>query len=193
MSTITIVYSIAPATPARLIEYVYGGDEAAIKLMGDLPTILAHYPVLLALIALSVFFAGVTSLLPTSEVGLQIIESLTGVGRVKAATYLLGSAFLIGIFDSPPSIAEATLKAVVVATFFTAIFELYPVIASKEKPSPLVLTVAGIAIAVFLIGGLYAFYNVFRAGGVYIASGLLAAIIILFGLFGDRFVSREAT
>ncbi len=193
MSTITIVYSIAPATPARLIEYVYGGDEAAIKLMGDLPTILAHYPVLLALIALSVFFAGVTSLLPTSEVGLQIIESLTGVGRVKAATYLLGSAFLIGIFDSPPSIAEATLKTVVVATFFTAIFELYPVIASKEKPSPLVLTVAGIAIAVFLIGGLYAFYNVFRAGGVYIASGLLAAIIILFGLFGDRFVSREAT
>ncbi|ASJ08789.1 hypothetical protein A3L11_05940 [Thermococcus siculi] len=191
MSTIVVVYAIAPTTPDRLLEYVYGGEEGAIALMGELPEILSDYPTLLALIGLSAFFAGVTSLLPTSEVGLQIIESIMGVGRTKAATYLIGVSLLIGIFDSPPTIADMVLKAVVVATFFTAIYELYPVISSRKKPSAPVMAVVGIAALLFIIGGLYAFFAVFKAGGVYIASGILAAIIVLFGLFGDSIVPQK--
>ncbi len=81
MSTVIVVYAIAPTTPDRLLEYVYGGEEGAIQLLGDLPHILSSYPLLLALIALSAFFAGITSLLPTSEVGLQIIEAIMGIGK----------------------------------------------------------------------------------------------------------------
>ncbi len=191
MSTVIVVYSIAPTTPDRLLEYVYGGEEGAIQLLGDLPHILSNYPLLLALIALSAFFAGITSLLPMSEVGLQIIESILGMGRDKAATYLIGIAALVGIFDSPPNIAEAMVKAVTASIFFTAIFELYPVISSKKGRSAPVLAVVGVSVALFLIGGLYALYNTFSTGGVYVASGILALFIILFGLFGDRLVPQE--
>ncbi|WP_297418500.1 sodium-dependent transporter [Thermococcus sp.] len=191
MSTVVVVYSIAPATPGRLLEYVYGGEEGAIQLLGDLPHILSNYPLLLALMALSVFFAGITSLLPTSEVGLQIIESVMGTGREKAAMYLTGIALLIGIFDSPPTIAEMMLKAVTASLFFTAIFELYPVIFSKKGKPTGVITAIAVAVTLLLIGGFYAFYRDFSSGGVYIASGVISLLIILFGIFGDRTVSQE--
>ncbi|AFL94622.1 hypothetical protein CL1_0411 [Thermococcus cleftensis] len=192
LSTVIVVYAIAPTTPERLIQYVYGGEEGAIQMLGDLPDILADYQTLLLLIGLSAFFAGVTSLLPTAEVGLQIIESLLGVGRSKAATYLIGASLLIGIFDSPPTIADMILKAVVVATFFTAIYELYPVVSSKEKLSTPAMAVIAISALILAVGGLYAFFGVFRAGGVYIVSGILAAIVVLFGLFGDSLVPQKS-
>ncbi|KUH31662.1 hypothetical protein APY94_11990 [Thermococcus celericrescens] len=191
LSTVTVVYAIAPTTPERLLQYVYGGEEGAIQMMADLPTILADYPMLLALIGLSTFFAGVTSLLPTAEVGLQIIESMMDTGRNRAATYLIGTSLLIGIFDSQPSIANMVLKAVVVATFFTAIYELYPVVSSGKKLSMAAMAVVAVGSLVFVVGGLYAFFGVFRAGGLYVVSGVLAAIVLLFGLFGDRLVAQK--
>ncbi|WP_297457919.1 sodium-dependent transporter [Thermococcus sp.] len=191
LSTITIVYAIAPTTPERLLTYVYGGSEGAIALLGELPEILSNYQILLVLIGLSTFFAGITSLLPTAEVGLQIIESMLGVGRTRAATYLIGISLLIGILDSPPSVADMIVRAVVIATFFTAIFELYPVATSKNRLSTPSMVIVGIAVLLFLVGGLYAFFGVFRAGGIYVVSGILAAAIVLFGLLGDSLVSQE--
>ncbi|CAD5243806.1 sodium-dependent transporter [Thermococcus camini] len=191
-STVIVVYAIAPTTPDRLLQYVYGGEEGAIQMLGDLPDILVDYQTLLILIGVSAFFAGVTSLLPTAEVGLQIVESLFGVGRSRAATYLIGTSLLIGIFDSPPTIADMVLKAVVAATFFTAIYELYPVVSSKEKLSTPAMAVVAISAIILAVGGLYAFFGVFRMGGVYIASGILAAIVVLFGFFGDSLVPQRS-
>ncbi len=192
LSTVIVVYAIAPTTPDRLLEYVYGGEEGAITLMRELPDILANYPILLALIGLSTFFAGITSLLPTAEIGLQIIESMIGIGRAKAATYLIGVSLLIGIFDSPPTIADMVLKAVSVTTFFTAIYELYPVVSSKEKLSTPTMAVVAISTLILAAGGLYAFFGVFKAGGLYIVSGILAAAIVLFGLLGDSLIPQKA-
>ncbi|NJE06021.1 hypothetical protein E3E36_07690 [Thermococcus sp. M36] len=187
LSTVIVVYAIAPTTPERLLSYVYGGDEGAIALMGDLPDILSGYPTLLGLIAISLFFAGITSLLPTAEVGLQITESLLRVGRNRAAAYLIGAAAVIGVLDSAPAVADMALKTVTAATFFTAIYELYPVVAFRERlPARGIL--AGTALVLFLIGGIHAVVTEFRAGGLYIASGVLAVVLILFGLFGDRIV-----
>ncbi|ASJ06698.1 sodium-dependent transporter [Thermococcus pacificus] len=191
MSTIVVVYGLAPTSPERLLTYVYGGEEAALQLLGDLPDILADYQSLLVLIAISGFLAGLTSLLPTAEVGLQIIEPIMGISRTKAATYLVGISLLIGIFDSPPTIADMVLKAVVAATFFTPIFELYPVV--REKLSAPAMVAVGVAALVFVVGGLYAFFGVFKAGGVYIVSGILAALIILFGLIGDSLMPQSST
>ncbi len=185
LSTLIVVYAIAPTTPERLLSYVYGGDEGAIALMGDLPNILSGYPTLLGLIALSLFFAGITSLLPTAEVGLQIIESLQKAGRSKAAMYLIGTSALIGLVDSPPAVADMVLKTVTIVTFFTAIYELYPVMVSRKEIGAATV-LAGIALVMFLVAGFHALITEFRAGGLYIASGLLAALLILLGAFGDR-------
>jgi len=191
LSTIIVVYSLGPTTPDRLLQYVYGGEEGAIELMGELPTILAEYKTLLLLIAISVFFAGVTSLLPTAEVALQSIEALFKVGRNKAAAYVIGASLLIGIVDSPPTVADMMLKAVTTALFFTALFEMYPLIGGREKPTSLALGVMAVSSAVFLVGGLYALYDVFRDGGIYILSGLLALIILAFGIFGSNLIPEE--
>jgi NSS family neurotransmitter:Na+ symporter len=185
LSTLIIVYAVAPTTPERLLQYVYGGEEGAIALMGSFPKILSDYPLLLVMMALSAFFAGITSLLPTAEVGLQIIESTMRVGRTRAAAYLIGISLLIGVFDSPPTVAEMMLKAVVVSTFFTAIYELYPVLSSKEGLSAPAMAAVGIAVLIFAIGGTYAFISVFAERGIYIVSGILAAVVVLFGLLGD--------
>lgn len=190
LSTVIVVYAIAPTTPERLLSYVYGGDEGAIALMADLPNILSGYPILLGLIAISLFFAGVTSLLPTAEVGLQITESLLKIGRNRAAAYIIGAAAIIGVLDSVPAVADMALKTVTATTFFTAVYELYPVMTSREKPS-LRAILGGIAIVMFLIGGVYAVVTDFRAGGLYIASGLLAVALVVFGVLGDRIVPLQ--
>ncbi|WP_297509361.1 sodium-dependent transporter [Thermococcus sp.] len=187
-STFIVVYSVSLATVQRLAEYAYGGEEGAIKFMGDLPTILSHHPLLLALIATSIFFAGLTSILPTAEVGLQIVESTMKVSRGKAATYLTAIALGLGILDSPPSIADMMLKAVTISTFFTAIYEAYPIIAGKA--SGVEKGVAVFASLIFAIAGLGAFYLYGKMGGVYILSAILAAIVVLFGLFGDSLVKK---
>lgn len=184
LSTLILVYAVAPSTPDRLLEYVYGGDEGAIAFMGALPTILKDYPVLLTLMATSIFFAGLTSLLPASEVGLQIIQSMLKTGRNRAATYLIGTALAIGILDSPPSIADMALKAVTVSIFFTSLYELWPVLASRER-TPMAMGAGVLAALLFVLGGLYALITTFKAGGIYIASALLAIIIVGFGLVGD--------
>ncbi|NJE09845.1 sodium-dependent transporter [Thermococcus sp. MAR1] len=191
LSTVIVVYAIAPSTPDRLLTYVYGGDEGAIALMGDLPIILKEYQVLLFLIAISVFFAGLTSLLPTAEVGLQIIESMFKMGRNRATTYLLGASLAVGVIDAAPAIADMALKAVTVSIFFTSIFELWPVLNSKEK-SPAIMGASVLATLLFVVGGIYALIMTFRAGGVYLLSGILAVLIVGFGFLGDRLLpARE--
>ncbi|MCD6373639.1 MAG: sodium-dependent transporter [Thermococcus sp.] len=192
LSTLAIVYGISLTTPERFIHYVSGGEEGAIQLMGDLPTILSDYPLLLALIGLSTFFAGVTSLLPTAEVGLQILDSVLRGGRNRAATYLVAVSTAIGIIDSPPSIAEMMLRAVSTALFFTAIYELYPVLASRKKLSALDLAVVATAAILFAVGGIYALIGVFREGSLYVVSGILVGILLLFGSFGNNLVAQEA-
>ncbi|ASJ12017.1 sodium-dependent transporter [Thermococcus thioreducens] len=190
LSTIIVVYAIAPSTPERLLTYVYGGEEGAIALMAELPTLLKDYQVLLLLIAISVFFAGLTSLLPTAEVGLQIVESMLRVGRNRATTYLIGASLAVGVIDAAPSVADMALKAVTVSIFFTSIYELWPVLNSKEK-RPAVMGASILAALLFLVGGVYALITTFKAGGIYIASGILAMVIVGFGLIGDGLLPAQ--
>lgn len=198
LATLTIIYAIAPSSPERLLVYAYGGEEQAIKLMGDLPDILSEYFYLLILIALSIFFAGLTSILPTAEVGVQIISSMFRISRTKAATYLIAASLLLGIPDSVPSVADMMLRAVTIATFFMAIYELYPVISSRalkilnSKLSPLEMGVAIVAIVFFMIEGLYSMYSAAKQGGLYLLSPVVALIIILFGILGDKILVTEA-
>ncbi|WP_457751294.1 sodium-dependent transporter [Thermococcus sp.] len=196
LSTLTIIYSIAPSTPTELLKYVYGGEEGAINLMGRLPTILSDYHILLVLIALSIFFAGITSILPTAEVGLQILESSLGINRNKAAVYLIAISVIIGIPDSVPSIAEALLKTVSISIFFTALYELYPIL-SKEvtkvtglKPSTGNLVSVAIVAAFLVLSGIYALYVNLKEGGLYIIAVLLAVILILLGVSGNNLFEK---
>jgi len=193
VSTFIVIYALAPSSPARFLKYVYGGEEGAIGLMKDLPTILSGHPALLALFALSIFMAGLTSILPAAEVSLQSVEAFLHIGRNKAALYVTLAALAIGVLDSPASVAEMTLKAVTIATFFTAVFELYPVIGGREKPPSVVLAVGAVAISLFLIGGLYALYAIGKAGGIYIGSVVLALVVVLFGIFGSNLVVSPAS
>ena len=197
LSTITIVYAIAPSTPGELLKYVYGGEEGAIQLMGQLPTILADYRGLLVLIAISIFLAGVTSILPTAEVGLQIIEFNMRVGRNRAALYLIGAVLLIGIPDSVPSLAEALLLGISTAVFFTAIFEYLPVISErvgKIAKTPVTVSqrvVGAILLAALIPMGLYSLYTTVKAGNVNWIGALLAVVIITFGIFGNGIFEKK--
>lgn len=197
LSTITIIYAIAPTTPEELLKYVGGGEEAAISFMGKLPTILADYPGLLVLIALSLFFAGLTSILPTSEVGLQIIEFNTRVGRNKAAIYLMLLVLLVGIPSSVPSLAQALVLGVSTATLFTAIFEYLPVI-SKDvgkitgiQPTPLQMVTGAVLFAIFIPMGLYSLYTTAKSGGVDLIGALFAVTVVGLGVLGDKIVKKE--
>lgn len=197
LSTITIVYAIAPSTPGELLKYVYGGEEAAIALMGKLPSILAGYNVLLILIAISIFLAGVTSILPTAEVGLQILEFNMKVGRNRAAAYLLGMALLIGIPDSVPELAQALLLAVSISIFFTSLFEYYPVI-SKEiekvtglKPTTGQLIAGAILFGVLIPMGLYALYATAKNGGADIIGAVIAIILVATGLLANNLIKKK--
>ncbi|NJE54932.1 sodium-dependent transporter [Thermococcus sp. 21S9] len=197
LATITMIYAIAPSTPADLLKYVYGGEEGAIYLMGQLPTILADYKGLLALIALSIFFAGVTSILPVSEVGLQIIEFNMRVGRNRAAAYLLAMALFIGIPDSVPSLAQALLLGVSTAIFFTALFEYLPVISSAVErvtglsPEPSHKIAGAVLFLALVPMGLYSLYTTVKDGGVNWIGALVAVIIVAFGLFGNGIFEKK--
>ncbi|WP_367883548.1 sodium-dependent transporter [Thermococcus peptonophilus] len=151
------------------------------------------------MIALSIFFAGLTSILPTAEVGVQIISSMFNVSRTKAAMYLIATSLLLGIPDSVPSIADMMLRAVSITIFFTGIFELYPVISSKvlkilnSKLSPLEMGIVVVAITFFIIEGLYSMYSAAKQGHLYLLSPPAIAIaIILFGLLADKILIKGA-
>ncbi|AHL21663.1 sodium-dependent transporter [Thermococcus nautili] len=197
LATITMVYAIAPSTPEELLKYVYGGEEGAIHLMGQLPTILADYKGLLLLIAVSIFLAGITSILPISEVGLQIIEFNTRVGRNRAAMYLMGLVLLVGVPDSVPSLAQALLLGVSTAVFFTAVFEYIPVISNNVErvtgiqPST-TQKVAGTILFVALIPmGLYSLYTTVKSGGVNWIGALLAVVLVGFGALGNEIFGKK--
>jgi hypothetical protein len=197
LATITMVYAIAPSTPEELLKYVYGGEEGAIQLMRQLPMILADYKGLLMLIAISIFLAGITSILPVSEVGLQIIEFNTRIGRNRAALYLMGAVLLIGVPDSIPSLAQALLLGVSTASFFTAIFEYVPVVSEKVRritgisPTPAQKVAGAVLLVVLIPMGIYSFYTTIREGDVNWIGALLAAIIVAFGLFGNGIFEKK--
>jgi len=191
LSTVIVIYGLAPTSPDRLIKFVYGGNEGAINVMKDLPNILSAHPLLLGLFALSVFMAGLTSILPTAEVGLQIMESSFRIGRNKAALYLTGIVAVLAVIDAPPSAAEMVLNAVSAALFFTAILELYPVLAVKKGVSSFESAFAWVMIAIFAGGGLYAIVDLSRKGGIYIGSAILAVLVVLFGFFGDSLIPEK--
>jgi NSS family neurotransmitter:Na+ symporter len=190
LSAVIVIYGLAPTSPDRLIKYVYGGNEGAINVMKDLPTILSSHPLLVALLGISIFMAGLTSILPTAEIGLQIMESSFRVGRNKAALYLTGVVAVLAIVDAPPSAAEMALNAVSAALFFTAIFELYPVLTLKKGASSFETSFALVMAAIFAGGGLYAIIDLFGKGGIYIGSAILAVLVVLFGFFGDSLIPK---
>ena len=185
LSTYAVIYSVAPYNPDLLQRYANGGEEQAIELMGALPKVLSGHPGLLALLALAIFMAGLTSILPASEVDLQIIQSMFKTNRMKAAVYLTLIVLTLGVLDSPPLIADMFLKAVSTSIFITSIFEIYPVLEGRIKPTLLQLSTIVIAATIFLIG--FAIQTVYdaRLGGIYYLSILLALFVIALGFAGE--------
>lgn len=192
LSTFAVIYAVTPYDPGEFFIYASGGEEQAIRLMGDLPDLLSGHPFILAILGLTVFMAGLTSLLPVSEIGVQIMESIAKVGRTKSALYLMGVVAVIGILDSPPSMADMLLKAVTTAILATAVFEAYPVIAGREKPTRIQLAVFVLSAIIFAIGFLIQSYHDIKLGGVYYVSLVLAVFIALLGFFGDRLLPEGA-
>jgi NSS family neurotransmitter:Na+ symporter len=185
LSTISVVY-IIPLTGAQTMHnYIYGGEEGAIAMLGVLPKTLANNTLLLLLFFLGVFMAGLTSILPTAEVDLQILQSTMKMGRTKAAVYLTGVVLLLGIFDSPPAVDDMMLKATTTAILATAIFEMYPIIAGRKKPTQLQLITAAISAFLFIVGFIVQSIYDITLGGIYYASLLLALIVAALGFVGE--------
>lgn len=129
LSTFVVIYGVTSYEPDEFLIYTSGGEEQAITLMDDLPKILSEQSLLLALLGITIFIAGLTSLLPTAEVGVQITGSIMKVGRSKAALYFMAIVAVLGVVDSPPTIADMFLKAVTTSLLVTSMFEAYPIIA----------------------------------------------------------------
>ncbi|EEB74304.1 sodium-dependent transporter [Thermococcus sp. AM4] len=190
LSTFAVIYAVTPYRPEEFLIYANGGEEQAITLMGDLPKILSNHPMLLAFLGLTIFMAGLTSLLPAAEIGVQITESLMKFGRSKAALYFMGIVTVIGIFDSPPNIADMFLKAVTTSLLLTSIFEAYPIMIGKEKPSTINVAVVLISLILFIAGFIAQVYYDIKLGGIYYASVVLALFIGLLGIMGEKIVPQ---
>ena len=190
LSTFAVIYAVTPYRPEEFLIYANGGEEQAITLMGDLPKILSNHPMLLAFLGLTIFMAGLTSLLPAAEIGVQITESLMKFGRSKAALYFMGIVTVIGIFDSPPNIADMFLKAVTTSLLLTSIFEAYLIMIGKEKPSTINVAVVLISLILFIAGFIAQVYYDIKLGGIYYASVVLALFIGLLGIMGEKIVPQ---
>jgi len=166
--------------------YASGNEETVLDIVGKLPKILKDYPALVALVGVSSFFAGLTSILPSAEIGLQITEKRRNVPRNKAAFYFLIATFLIGVVDSYPNLAEAILVGVNTITFFTAIYEIYPILKVGKKPGPLGMTAIVVSVVFLTLSGLSAFRIVFGGGIYYILAGIVAVAVVLYGFIWDE-------
>ncbi|MDI3475521.1 MAG: hypothetical protein PWQ79_868 [Thermococcaceae archaeon] len=192
LSTVAIAYMITPLDPGTFLSYANGGEEQAIELMERLPEILEDYNLLLYPLALGLFMAGMTSILPTAEVDLQILQSILRTSRSKASLYLTGIVLLFGIIDSSPTIADMMLKAVTTAIFVTAIFELYPIINGRvQKPNSLQLIVATVSAVIFAVGFLVQAKYDLKLGGAYHGSLILALILVGIGILGEFLTPME--
>lgn len=192
LSTIALVYMVTPTDPGTFLIYANGGEEQAIELMGKLPDILANHPLILYILGLGIFMAGLTSILPTAEVDLQILQSILRTSRSKASLYLTGIVLLFGIIDSSPTIADMMLKAVTTAIFVTAIFELYPIINGRvQKPNSLQLIVATVSAVIFAVGFLVQARYDLKLGDVYHGSLILALILVGIGILGEFLTPME--
>jgi len=190
LSTFAVIYAVTPYRPEEFLIYANGGEEQAITLMGDMPKILSNHPMLLAFLGLTLFMAGLTSLLPAAEIGVQITESLMKFGRSKAALYFMGIVTVIGIFDSPPNVADMFVKAVTTSLLLTSIFEAYPIMIGKEKPSTINVAVVLISLVLFIAGFIAQVYYDIKLGGIYYASVVLALFIGLLGIMGEKIVPQ---
>ncbi|NJE07307.1 hypothetical protein E3E31_01895 [Thermococcus sp. M39] len=183
LSTFIVIYSVAPGTPGLLLTYATGGEEGSIKFMEALPKVLADYQILLFMIAISLFFAGLTSIVPTAEIGLQITQMLTGLSREKAATYFIGFVVLIGIIDSYPPIADMMLQAINIFIFIGAIFEVYPLVTKlREQKSPVEHAIAVIGAAFFALLGIYTMISEAKMGGYRVVSTVIALVLLVIGV-----------
>ncbi|AAL81850.1 hypothetical protein PFDSM3638_08745 [Pyrococcus furiosus DSM 3638] len=152
IGTFAIINFLGASESGEMIlkEYAQGEEEEALAILGYLPTIISS-TLILALIGIAVFLAGLTSILPTSEVALQIIQHLTRKPRTKAALWLFMIVLLVGLTNSAPEISDMFLKCVSAMVFIVAIFELLPIITTEKKLS-IAKVVAGISALIFLIG-----------------------------------------
>ncbi|WP_456367113.1 sodium-dependent transporter [Thermococcus sp.] len=188
LSTISVVHILPLTGPEVTHNYIYGGEEGALAMLGVLPKALSNNPLILLLFFLGLFMAGLTSILPMAEVDLQILQSTMKMGRTKAAVYVMGIVLLLGILDSPPVVADMMLKATSTAILATAIFEMYPVIAGIRKPTQLQLITAAISGVIFAIGFIVQSLYDITLGGVYYASLVLALIVAALGIVGESVV-----
>lgn len=192
LSTLAVIYAVTPYEPGEFLTYANGGEEQAIALMGDLPKILSGHPLLLVILGITIFMAGLTSLLPAAEIGVQITESMMKINRSKAALYFMAIVLVLGIVDSPPTIADMFLKAVTTSLMVTSIFEAYPIIAGREKPTTIQLAIFGVSVLIFIAGFLVQSYYDIKLGGVYYASLTLAVFIAALGVLGEM-ISPQKT
>ncbi|WP_457752616.1 sodium-dependent transporter [Thermococcus sp.] len=183
IATFTVIYSVAPGTPGLLLTYATGGEEGSIKFMEALPHVLANYQILLLMIAMSLFFAGLTSIVPTAEIGLQITQMLTGLSREKAATYFISFVVLLGIIDSYPPIADMMLQAINVFIFIGAIFEIYPILTKlRGQKSPIEHAIATVGAVVFALLGIYVMISEISIGGYRVVSTVIAIVLLIIGI-----------
>ncbi|ALM74228.1 sodium-dependent transporter [Thermococcus barophilus] len=183
IATFTVIYSVAPGTPGLLLTYATGGEEGSIKFMEALPHVLANYQILLLMIAMSLFFAGLTSIVPTAEIGLQITQMLTGLSREKAATYFISFVVLLGIIDSYPPVADMMLQAINVFIFIGAIFEIYPILTKlRGQKSPIEHAIATVGAVVFALLGIYVMISEIRIGGYRVVSTVIAIVLLIIGI-----------
>lgn len=179
LATYAIIYGASQAAPGLLLNYVSGGEEAAIEFMGNLVNYLTSTQVLL--LGLGLFLAGLTSILPTFEVALQMTAPLIGVGRNKGAQYVAGIALLVGLFNSVPLVADVCLQGVNVAIFAIAAFEAIPIAYKLKSATPVERLFAFFGLAVFVALGVEALVETAKLGGVYWGSVVIALIVLLIG------------
>lgn len=192
ISTFTVIYSVAPGTPGLLLTYATGGEEGSIKLMEALPHILANYQILLLMIAISLFFAGLTSIVPTAEIGLQITQMLTGLSRGKAATYFIGFVALLGVVDSHPQIADMMLQAINIFIFIGAIFEVYPLMTKlKDQGTSVEYAAAMVGATLFALLGAYTMISEVRMGSYRVVSTVIALVLLTIGVAIREFVKAS--
>jgi SNF family Na+-dependent transporter len=190
IATIAVVHVLPLMSPDTVHHYIYGGEEGSIAMLKVLPKVLSDHPIFLLLFFTSLFMAGLTSILPTAEVDLQILQSTMRMGRGKAALYLTGIVLLVGIFDSPPAVADMMLKATSTALPVMALFEMYPIIAGKEGASKLQLTTAAISALIFIAGFIVQSVYDIKLGGLYYASLALALMVVILGFIGEALMPK---
>ncbi|WP_048149172.1 sodium-dependent transporter [Palaeococcus ferrophilus] len=180
MGTYTLIYGASQASPGLLLNFATGGEEAALKFMGELVTYLT--PLQTLLIGLGLFMAGITSIIPIFETALQMVPALMGVGRKQGANYVAGIVLILGLVNAVPLVADISLQAVNIALFITAIFEAIPLVYRLKHVTLPERAIAAIGIVMFAVLGIETLHNVTTMGTQYWASVIIALAVLVIGV-----------